>query len=86
MSQKQMIIDFINAHGSITQLEAIENFGCTRLPARICELIKDGYAITKHTKKSKNRFGKPITFMVYGLMERGDIIAEQNIEREHMLV
>ena len=44
-NQKDLILAYLEAHGSITPLEAQREFGCLRLGARIWDLRKDGYAI-----------------------------------------
>jgi hypothetical protein len=44
-SQTQMILDYMNRHGSITPREALNTFNCFRLGARIWELKRKGYAI-----------------------------------------
>lgn len=65
-SHKEMILDYMREHGSITPMEAIREFGCTRLGARIWDLVhKDGYNITVETVTEKNRFGKPVSFARY---------------------
>ena len=47
-------------------MEAIREFGCTRLGARIWDLVhKDGYNITVETVTEKNRFGKSVSFARY---------------------
>ena len=66
MNQKQMILEYMRTHGSITQIEATRELGCTRLGARIWDLIhKDGYNIVVETVTEKNRFGKPVSFARY---------------------
>lgn len=67
-SHKEMILDYMREHGSITPMEAIRELGCTRLGARIWDLIhKDGYNIVVETVTEKNRFGKPVSFARYRL-------------------
>ena len=68
MSQKEMILEYMQKHGSITQIEATRELGCTRLGARIWDLIhKDGYSIVAEMVTEKNRFGKPVSFCRYRL-------------------
>ena len=43
---KQIILDHLLEHGSITSLEAIAVYQCTRLSQYILLLRKDGYNIT----------------------------------------
>ena len=42
---KEIILKHLQAHGSITSLEAIEKYKCTRLSQYILLLRKDGYKI-----------------------------------------
>lgn len=46
MTQCDQVLDYIERHGSITQLDA-ETFGCRRLASRICDLKHDGYPIIR---------------------------------------
>ena len=68
MSQKEMIVDYMREHGSITPLEAQRELGCMRLGARIWDLIhKDGLNIVTESVAVKNRFGKDVTVARYRL-------------------
>jgi predicted ArsR family transcriptional regulator len=67
MTQKQEILVHLKKHGEITPLDALKEFGCFRLAARIHELRKAGYKITNKTEK--NILGKTITS--YVLSEEG---------------
>ena len=67
LTQKEMILRFMQENGSITQAEAVTEFGCYRLGARIWDLKRDGYAIESTMITKKNRYGKPVTFTRYSL-------------------
>ena len=69
MTQCERIIDYMNRYGSITALEAMDNFGCMRLASRISDLKKDGYRIKVEHETKKNRYGEPTTFCRYSLEE-----------------
>ena len=43
---REIILNHLQEHGSITSLEAIEKYRCTRLSHYILLLRKEGYAIT----------------------------------------
>lgn len=45
-SQCQKILEHIRRNGSITPKEALTNFGCMRLAARIADLEKVGHEFT----------------------------------------
>lgn len=57
MNQLEKIINFINEHGSITQMQALRYFGCGRLASRICDLRQAGYEIETETIAVRNRDG-----------------------------
>lgn len=69
LNQKALILKFMRDFGSITPVEAIEEFGCYRLGARIWDLRHDGHAIKTHTVTRKNRYGKTVSFAKYILEE-----------------
>lgn len=49
LSQKKRILAYMKAGHGITGLEALELFGCFRLPARIADIREDGHVITSQT-------------------------------------
>ena len=68
LTQCDRIIQFIEETGSITQLEALEQFGCMRLASRMCDIKKMGYAVEKKMEKSRNRYGEPISYARYTII------------------
>ena len=66
-TQTKMILDHLKSNGSITSLEAIQQYGCTRLSACIFKLRKCGYDIENVPQTSKNRYGRNVTFAKYTL-------------------
>lgn len=71
MTQKDRIIEYMKAFGSITTYEAFAELGITKLTTRISELRSEGIAIRGTKVDSKNRFGEPCSFMRYTLAEGG---------------
>ena len=73
MTQNEMILAHLKEFGKITPMEAIENYGCLRLAARISELREqgrtDGFDIETNMVKSKNRFGDTVTYAEYNYKE-----------------
>lgn len=65
LTQCERILQYIEETGSISQLEALEHFGCMRLASRMCDIKKMGYTVTKRMEKKKNRYGDPITYARY---------------------
>jgi len=53
-SQKEKILEYLKKHGSITTMQAINYFHCTRISARIAELRADGWNIETECE-SKNK-------------------------------
>lgn len=46
-TQCEYVVEYLEQWGSITGLEALNAFGCFRLPARVSDLKKQGYAIER---------------------------------------
>lgn len=65
MNQHKAIMDYLEAHGSITPMQAFSDLGITKLATRISELIRKGQRINKIPTEGVNRYGEPIRFMTY---------------------
>ena len=57
-TQNDKILEYMKNHGSITALEAVRNFGCLRLAARISDLRKMGNVIDRELIMVPTRDGK----------------------------
>lgn len=66
---KDRVLAHLREHGSITSLEAIKEYGATRLSAIIFELRAEGYDIDTDFETSKNRYGDKVTYARYVLRE-----------------
>ena len=66
-SQKALILEYMEAHGSITPLEAERHIGCMRLGARIWDLRRDGYNIVSEMVEVETRNGGRATVARYRL-------------------
>jgi hypothetical protein len=64
-SDKEKIMDFLLAHGSITPMDAM-GFGCYRLSARIHELRSQGANIITDDKDAD---GNHVNYAIYRLKE-----------------
>lgn len=71
MTQCDRIIRHLKDHGSISSLEAINEYGILRLASRINDLRRRGYKIQGETRKGNNRYGEPTRYKVYKLVEDG---------------
>ena len=69
MNQRQQILQYIEDFGSITSYEAYIDLGITQLATRIKELKEQGYQFSYRWITKKNRYGKPVRFKEYTLME-----------------
>ena len=67
MTQTEKILDYMERHGSITPLEAMQELGIMRLGARIYDLKESGVKIITETVKGKNRDGEPTRYARYRL-------------------
>lgn len=67
MTQHDMILDYIERFGSISPMEAFSDLGITKLSTRVSEMSRSGIAFNKQTETSKNRMGKPTSYMRYSL-------------------
>lgn len=68
MTQVEKILRHLEKFGSITPLEAMDEYGIMRLGARIWDLKKAGYSIKSEEVKGKNRFGEPTRYARYSLV------------------
>lgn len=67
MTQNDMILAYLRDNRSITPWEAIREFGCMRLGARIYDLRRRGVDIRKETERRTNRYGKTVSYAKYTL-------------------
>lgn len=67
MTQTTRILNYMETEGSITQLDALKEFGCMRLASRISELRRAGVPIKRTMEASKNRYGEKVYYARYSL-------------------
>ena len=68
-SKKQIVLEYLQTHKSITILEAIYEMGITRLGAVIFLLKKDGYIIETTMKEVTARNGRKTSVAEYSLVK-----------------
>lgn len=66
-SQKNRVLQYLKAHGSITSMDAINCFGATRLSAVIFDLRRDGWNIETEFEEGRSRFGDKTRYGRYHL-------------------
>ena len=67
MTQCERILRHLEDHGSLTQAEAMQEYGIMRLSARIWDLRHRGHEIRQEMVRDKNRYGEPVSFARYTL-------------------
>lgn len=67
MTQKDKILAYMRTYGAITPVDAMREFSCMRLGARIADLKKDGYAIHTEMVGGRNKFGEVTHYASYSL-------------------
>lgn len=67
MNQRQLVLDYIQRHGSITAIQADDDLGIRRLAARVKDLKDDGHDIQSERVTVKNRRGEDCTVARYSL-------------------
>lgn len=67
MTQTQAVLEWLQTNASISSMEAIQNFGATRLSAIIFNLKRKGHNIETVWCDGHNRFGRHVRFARYYL-------------------
>lgn len=69
MTQQSRILTFMknSPDHSMTSMDAIQNFGATRLAAVVFDLKEKGYDITTIMEEGFNRYGEPVRYARYRL-------------------
>lgn len=73
MTQRERIVKYIREFGSITSWEAYEDLGITQFASRVKELKEEGYEFKTEWESRKNRYGEPVMFKRYYLV---DVVSE----------
>lgn len=66
----KLILEHMIKYGSITPMDALAEYGCMRLAARIADLREDGIEVETDMVKGKNRFGKTVKYARYYLKKQ----------------
>jgi hypothetical protein len=70
VTQCDMILRYMQETGSITPWEAMREFGCLRLGARIYDLKRRGVDVTRELVTDRNRYGKPVSYARYSVTQQ----------------
>lgn len=71
MTQTERIIRHLRDHGSISSLEAMQEYGVMRLASRISDLKKSGIPIRREMVSGKNRYGEATSYARYSIDKGG---------------
>lgn len=69
MTQNDKILDFMEKHGSITNMDGYEYLDITKVSTRISEMIRAGVKIDKQMVSYKKQDGTPVRYMRYFLVK-----------------
>lgn len=69
MTQKERILRHLRDYGSITQLEALKEYGIMRLSSRVSDLKAEGYPIRREMVTTKNRYNENTSYARYFMDE-----------------
>lgn len=67
MKQTDKILMYMQTEGEITPLDALREFNCMRLAARISDLRRDGHQISSRIVHDVNRYGQRTHYAAYKL-------------------
>lgn len=73
ITQKDMVLDYIEKVGFITSWDAYKELGISQLGTRIYELKDIGHHFRKERVYTKNRFGKPTHYDKYYLVTEEEV-------------
>ena len=71
MTQSQRILRHLEDYGSITQMDAIRDYGIMRLASRVNDLRKTGHPIVSEREEGQNIFGEKCHWARYRMGARG---------------
>lgn len=69
MTQNERILRHLRDRGSITAIEAMQDYGVMRLASRVSDLKRSGHTIHREMIGGKNRYGEPTSYARYTLLE-----------------
>lgn len=67
MTQCEQVLRHMEEQGSITSMEAMQEYGIMRLASRITDLKKAGIQIHREMVSRKNRYGEIVAFARYSI-------------------
>lgn len=77
MTQCERVLKYMEEFGTINPMQAMSDLGIMRLGARIWDLKKAGYKISRQMVAGRNRYGEPVNFAEYRL-------EEERVKQDHL--
>ena len=77
MSQKSEILEHLQKGNSVTRLQALQDFGCFELRARICELQDAGHKIHTDYEMITKANGKKKQIAIYSIKAAQDLFLDR---------
>lgn len=74
-TQKEEVLSYLREHKTIDRALAWSELGIAELPARICELEKEGYIFNKKRIPFTSRLGNKSFYMEYTLIGKSEGLA-----------
>lgn len=71
MTQSQRILRHLQDYGSITQMDAMQDYGIMRLASRVNDLRREGHPIVTEVVEGRNRYGEKTRWARYRMGARG---------------
>jgi hypothetical protein len=69
LAQNERILRHLRDYGSISSMEAVQDYGIMRLASRISDLKKAGIPIRREMVTGKNRYGETASYARYSLIQ-----------------
>ena len=70
MTQAQMVLRHLEDFGSITQMDAMQDYGIMRLASRVNDLRREGHPIVTEVVEGRNRYGEKTRWARYRMGAR----------------
>jgi hypothetical protein len=70
MTQSQRILRHLEDYGSITQMDAMQDYGIMRLASRVNDLRREGHPIITEVVEGRNRYGEKTRWARYRMGAR----------------
>lgn len=70
MTQSERILRHLEDFGSITQMDAIRDYGIMRLASRVNDLRREGHPIVTEVVEGRNRYGEKTRWARYRMGAR----------------